>query len=108
MRKLLTMTVVLMATAATAPAQIAEGDQHWALRAEGHQSGRAKASHVDAAIAAYQRAVTQNPSDLEARWKLLRGLRFKGSYVASTSDEKKQIYTAAKKAGAETLSLLDR
>ncbi len=107
MRRVLAISVVLLA-AGSAPAQIAEGDQHWALRAEGHQSGRAKALHVDAAIAAYQRAVAQNPNDLEGRWKLLRGLRFKGSYVASTNDEKRQIYTAAKKAGEETLSLLDR
>ncbi|HEY8133734.1 MAG TPA: hypothetical protein VII12_17780 [Thermoanaerobaculia bacterium] len=108
MRKLLAMTLVLVATAAAAPAQVAEGDQHWAVRAEGHQSGRAKATHIDAAIAAYQRAVAQKPNDLEARWKLLRALRFKGAYVASTSDEKKQVYTTAKKAGAETLALLDR
>ncbi len=94
--------------AASAPAQIAEGDQHWAVRAEGHQSGRAKATHVDAAISAYQHAVTQNPNDLEARWKLLRGLRFKGTYVATSNDEKKQIYSNAKKAGEEALSLIDR
>lgn len=108
MRKLLAMTVVLVATAAAAPAQIAEGDQHWAARAEGHQSGRAKATHVDAAIAAYQRAVAQNPNDLEARWKLLRALRFKGAYVASSKDEKKPIYTTAKKAGEDALALVDR
>jgi hypothetical protein len=108
MRKLLAMTVVLVATAAAAPAQIAEGDQHWAARAEGHQSGRAKATHVDAAIAAYQRAVAQNPNDLEARWKLLRALRFKGAYVASSNDEKKPIYTTAKKAGEDALALVDR
>jgi len=108
MRKLLVMTIVLVATAAAGPAQVAEGDQHWAARAEGHQSGRAKATHIDAAIAAYQRAVAQNPNDLEARWKLLRALRFKGAYVASTSDEKKQVYTTAKKAGEDTLALLDR
>jgi len=108
MRKLLAMTVVLLATAAVAPAQIAEGDQHWAARAEGHQSGRAKAMHTDAAIAAYQRAVAQNPNDVEARWKLLRALRFKGAYVAATNDEKKKIYSTAKTAGEEALSLLDR
>jgi len=108
MRKLLAMTVVLLATAAAAPAQVSEGDQHWAARAEGHQSGRAKPAQVDAAIAAYQRAVAQSPNDLEARWKLLRALRFKGAYVGSSNDEKKQIYSTAKKAGEETLTLLDR
>lgn len=89
-------------------AQLTEGDTQWAARAEGHQGGRAKAAHADAAIAAYEKAVAQDPNNLEARWKLLRALRFKGAYVASTKDEKKQIYTRGKKAGEEALALVDR
>ncbi len=108
MKRAIVVSAVLLATAGWAPAQVAEGDQSWGLRAEGHQSGRAKATHVDTAIAAYQRAVGQNPNDLEARWKLLRTLRFKGQYVAATSDEKKQVYSTAKKAGDEALALIDR
>lgn len=106
MRKLLAIATILAAT--TIQAQVADGDAQWALRAEGHQSGRAKATHVDAAITAYQRAVAQNPNDLEARWKLLRTMRFKGQYVAATSDEKKQIYAAAKKEGEAALALIDK
>ena len=106
MRKLFAIAAVLFA--ATAHAQTAEGDAQWLLRAEGHQGGRAKAPHVDAAIAAYQRAITQSPNDLEARWKLLRTLRFKGQYVAATNDEKKQIYSAAKKEGEAALALIDK
>lgn len=106
MRNLLAISALLIA--ATASAQLSEGDQHWAMRAEGHQSGHAKPLHVDAAIAAYQRAVSQNPNDLEARWKLLRTMRFKGAYVANSNDEKKKIYASAKTVGEETLSLLDR
>ncbi len=108
MRKLLAISALLLAAALSAPAQLAEGDQQWAARAEGHQSGRARPGHVDAAISAYQRAVAQNPNDVEARWKLLRGLRFKGAYVAASPEEKKRIYAAAKTAGEEALSLLDR
>src|SRR5213078_4656089 len=101
MRKLLILAALFIAAAGQA--QIAEGDAEWAKRAEGHEGGHAKAAHADAAIAAYQRAVAQNPNDLEARWKLLRTIRFKGAYVASSSDEKKQIYSTAKKAGEDTL-----
>ena len=108
MPNVIAISALLIGLAAAASAQVADGDQHWALRAEGHQSGHAKAPHVDAAIAAYQRAVTQNPNDLEARWKLLRAIRFKGAYVASSSDEKKQIYSTAKKAGEDTLAVVDR
>jgi tetratricopeptide (TPR) repeat protein len=108
MRKRFAIFVIALATSAGASAQIAEGDQHWAARAEGHQSGHAKPAQIDAAIAAYQRAVAQNPNDLEARWKLLRAIRFKGAYVATSNDEKRQIYAAAKKAGEETLALVDK
>ncbi len=106
MRKLFAIAVVLVA--ASAHAQVAEGDAQWLLRAEEHQSGRAKAAHVDAAIAAYQRAVAQNPNDLEARWKLLRTVRFKGSYVAASNDEKKQIYNEGKKEGEAALALVNK
>ncbi len=94
--------------AAAALAQVAEGDQHYALRAEGHTGGRAKAAQVDAAIAAYQRAVSANANDVDARWKLLRAYRFKGAYVAASNDEKKKIYAEAKTAGEGALALLDR
>lgn len=94
--------------ASTALAQLADGDAAWAQRSEGHQSGRAQASHADAAIAAYQKAAAQDPNDLEARWKLLRALRFKGAYVAQSNDEKKAVYAQAKKAGEDALAVVDR
>lgn len=104
MRKI---SVVLLLVASAALAQVGEGDQHYAARAEGHAGGRAKAAQIDAAIAAYQRAATASPKDLEPRWKLLRAYRFKGAYVASTNDEKKKVYSDAKKAGEGALALLD-
>lgn len=98
----------LTMVASAALAQIAEGDQHWAVRAEGHVGGKAKPAHVDAALAAYQRAVAANPNDLEARWKLLRAYRFKGAYVASTADDKKKVYGDAKKAGEGALAVVNK
>src|ERR1044072_1585278 len=98
-------TLLLLLVAATATAQIPEGDQYFARRAEGHQGGRAQAAPIDAAIAASQRAVAQNPNDLEARWKLLRAIRFKGAYVAANNEAKKIVYGQAKKAGQEAVAL---
>jgi len=106
MRNIL-IALALSMTASAALAQVAEGDQHYAARAEGHVGGRAKPAHIDAAIAAYQRAVAANPKDLEAHWKLLRAYRFKGAYVAASNDDKKVVYGAAKKAGEAALALLD-
>jgi len=108
MRKIVLVASVIAAFALTAAAQISEGDQHWNARAEGHAGGRAKAVQIDAAIAAYRKAVTAEPNNLEARWKLLRAIRFKGAYVASTNDEKKAIYTIAKNDGEAAISVVNR
>ena len=57
MRKIMLVASLISAFALAAAAQISEGDQHWNARAEGHQGGHAKAAQIDAAIAAYQKAV---------------------------------------------------
>jgi tetratricopeptide (TPR) repeat protein len=108
MRNIIVASAILMATAVSTPAQIAEGDPQWARRSEGHQSGHAQPAQIEAAIAAYQRAVTQNPNDIEARWKLLRAIRFKGAYVAANNEEKKKVYAQAKTAGEEAFVVVDR
>lgn len=109
MRKMtMTLVIVSLFVAAIALGQVAEGDQHWALRAEGQVAGHAKAAQIDAAIAAYQKAVAANPNDLEARAKLLRSLRFKGQYVAASDDDKKKVYGDAKKAGEDALAAVGR
>ena len=102
------IAAIVLLLALPLAAQVAEGDRHFASRAQGSQHGRAKAEPVNAAIAAYQRAVAANPNDLEARWKLLRAMRFKGAYVAANNEEKKVIYGAAKKAGEEALAVVNR
>ncbi|HEX7152960.1 MAG TPA: hypothetical protein VF618_15840 [Thermoanaerobaculia bacterium] len=102
------MIATLLLAATPLVAQMPEGDQHWQQRHEGQQHGRAKATHIDAAIAAYSRAVAASPNDLEARWKLLRAYRFKGAYVAASNDEKKQVYGQAKKLGAEALAVAEK
>ena len=105
MRRILAILLAVLATPLLA--QVADGDQHWNARAEGSQNGHAKAEHINAAITAYEKAVAANPNDLDARWKLLRSYRFKGQYVAVSTDEKKAIYGTAKKAGDAALALVD-
>ena len=108
MRKAILSSLFMILAVVTASAQTADGDQHWSARAEGRQGGHAKATAVDAAIAAYQKAIAQNPNDLEARWKLLRAMRFRGAYVAQSNDEKKRAFAMGKSAGEQALSVLDR
>lgn len=100
--------LLVLLLALPALAQIADGDRHWAGRAEGAQGGRAQAGPIDAAIAAYQRAVAENPNDLVAHGRLLRAYRYKGAYVAASADEKKKIYGAAKKAGEQAIAATNK
>ena len=79
--------------------QVPEGDRHWNARHDGLAS-------VDAAIAAYQRAVAQNPNDFVAHARLLRAYRFKGAYIARTAEDKKKIYGVAKAAGQKAIRAL--
>ena len=97
-------TALALLLAFPAAAQVADGDRHFAGRAEGAQGRHAKAGPIDAAIAAYQRAVAQDGNDLDAHWKLLRAYRYKGAYVAANNEQKKQIYDAAKIAGQKALA----
>jgi tetratricopeptide (TPR) repeat protein len=108
MRKIMLVAAVIAAFAFPAAAQVSDGDQHWNARAEGHVGGRAKAAPIDAAIAAYQKAVAQDPNNLEARWKLLRAMRFKGAYVGATNVEKKNIYAGAKAVGESAIAIVNR
>lgn len=98
---------VLLLLATPALAQVAEGDRHYAARAEGATGARAKAEHIDAAIAAYQRALAANANDIDAHWKLLRAYRFKGAYVAANTEQKKQIYGLAKSAGEKAMTAVN-
>jgi tetratricopeptide (TPR) repeat protein len=98
------IAVVLLVLAVPLLAQTAEGDRQYAARAAGSRGGRAVAGPIDAAIAAYQRAIAQNPNDIDAHAKLLRAYRFKGAYVAANNEEKKKIYALAKTAGQAALA----
>ncbi|MFP5245349.1 MAG: hypothetical protein ACLGH0_01550 [Thermoanaerobaculia bacterium] len=89
-------------------AQVADGDRHYANRAEGATGTVAKAGPIDAAIAAYQKAIAANANDIEAHARLLRALRYKGAYVATSVEQKKQIYGLAKTAGEKALAAVGR
>lgn len=102
--------LALLALPFAAPAQdpLAAGDAAWARRAEGHQGGRAQAGPIDEAVAAYERAVRQQPDRLEAQWKLLRALHFKGEYVAGSQEVKKQVFGRGRDLAEAALGRLAR
>jgi tetratricopeptide (TPR) repeat protein len=73
---------------------VAVGDAAWARRADGHQGERAAAGPIGEAVAAYERAVKAKPDRLEAYWKLLRALHYKGDYVVpiEAREERQKVF----------------
>lgn len=79
------LCAALLLTAFPLSAQdpLARGDAAWGRRAQGQ---------INEAIAAYEQALRADPANLDASWKLLRALHFKGEYVARTAEEKQKIF----------------
>ncbi|HTG35878.1 MAG TPA: hypothetical protein VLB76_23375 [Thermoanaerobaculia bacterium] len=98
MRPILTLLLFLSLSthlaAQTDP--IAAGDAAWARRADGQQGARAIPGPVDEAIAAYERAVKEQPERLEGTWKLLRALHFKGDFTTNSNDAKQKAFARGK------------
>ena len=87
---------------------IAAGDAAWARRAEGHQGDRALPGPVNEAIAAYERAVKEQPDRLEGAWKLLRALHYKGEYATSAREGKQQVFARGKEVAEAAIDRLAR
>ncbi len=77
---------------ATTAELIATGDAAWSRRSTGHQGSRAAAEPIQEAIEAYRQALEQDPQDLEARWKFLRALYFKGEFVLTDKDARLSLF----------------
>src|SRR5258708_32112163 len=108
MRKMLIVAIAVIGFTLPSFGQVSEGDQHWNARAEGHQGGRAKAGQVDAAIAAHRKAGAQEPNNLEARGKLLRAGRIKGTYGGATRGGEKASHGVATNEGDAAMGVANR
>jgi len=87
---------------------VAAGDAAWSRRAEGHQGGRALVGPIDQAIAAYERAVKEQPERLEASWKLLRALYFKGELATEGKEGKQKLFARGKVVAEAALDRLGK
>jgi tetratricopeptide (TPR) repeat protein len=89
---------------------MARGDAAWSRRAEGHAAGtgRAAAGPIGEAIAAYERALHQQPDRLDVYWKLLRAEHFRGELVAATREAKQAVFGAARDVAEAGLERLGR
>ena len=55
-------------------------------RQEGRVGARASTGPINPAIAGYEAAASRDPDSVEARWKLMRALYFKGDYTGLDED----------------------
>jgi tetratricopeptide (TPR) repeat protein len=104
----LSALLLLAALPLVAADPVAVGDAAWARRAEGHQGDRAAPGAVDQAIAAYQRALQEQPDRLEAVWKLLRALHYKGDYAVQGREGKQQVFSRGREVFEAALERIGR
>lgn len=110
MRRPATALVFFLSTAVVSAQTdpIAVGDAAWGRRAEGHQGARALPGPVDEAIAAYERAVREQPDRVEGAWKLARALHYKGEYATGTREGKQKVFDRGRQVAEAGLDRLAR
>ncbi len=89
----LSLALLLPSLATGAQANLlALGDAAWARRAEGYANYRAAPGPIADAIEGYQSALRAQPTNLEARWKLLRAIQFMGRFVAEGREQRREVF----------------
>lgn len=91
-----------------AAAAVAEGDSHYDRRAEGAHGAVPDPAPVEAAMAAYRRAVTLDPQSLEARTGLLRAIFFRGGFCDMGPGHQVKLFEEAKRLAEETVQGLEK
>ena len=86
---------------------VAEGDRWYARRQEGRSGAVASAGPINQAIASYDKA-TQDPGFIEARWKLVRALYFKGAYTGLDEDSRKAVFQKAKRVAEDAIAIMNQ
>ena len=71
---------------------IADGDNRYSQRADGHLGSRARPEPIQQAVDAFTAALESEPDNLEARWKLLRALYFQGEFVLDNDDARLALF----------------
>lgn len=100
--------LLLTALPLAAQDSISAGDAAWARRAEGHQGDRAAAGPIGEAVAAYERAVKEQPDRLEGYWKLLRALHYQGDYAVHSKEGKQKVFGRGREVVEAALGRIER
>ena len=101
MKRLFTIALFSIFAVTLTAATIQDGDGWWAKRAEGATGAVAALEPIDHAIAAYREVLGKAPSSVEARWKLMRALYFRGRYTGRSEAQQQDIYGEMIRIGEE-------
>ena len=86
---------------------VERGDRFYAERGESNDGrGRAEPQRILAAIEAYEEALVQAPSNLEARWKTMAALFFAGDFASSNEEAAHAFYDRGRALGEEGIALV--
>ncbi|MGE5412868.1 MAG: hypothetical protein ACM3NW_01740 [Syntrophomonadaceae bacterium] len=85
---------------------VAQGDAWYLKRQDGRVGVKASPGPINQAIALYDKA-TADPHYVEARWKLMRALYFKGVYTGLDDDSRKAVFEKARRIGDDAITILD-
>ncbi len=86
---------------------VAEGDRLYLKRQDGRFGTKASVGPINQAIASYDRAA-EAPDLVEARWKLVRALYFKGVYTGLNPEARKAVFVKARRVSEDAIGILNR
>jgi hypothetical protein len=86
---------------------VVQADRLYLRRQDGRVGARASVGPINQAIALYEQA-TQAPDFVEARWKLVRALYFKGAYTGLDADSRKAVFVKARRIAEDAIGVLNR
>jgi hypothetical protein len=86
---------------------VVAGDRAYSRRQDGRVGAVASPRLIAEAIAAYQTAA-EAPDNLEARWKLLRALYFKGVYTGLDEESRRAVFAKGRLVSDDAIGILAR
>ncbi len=101
MKSALLLTLLSLAHFSFTQNTLQEGIDFYNNRAEGHMGTKAKAEHIDRAIAKLTIAYKNPAYEEKAGAYLIRCYNYKGRFVATTEKEKEVIFSKGKEIGEE-------
>jgi tetratricopeptide (TPR) repeat protein len=101
------MIAAALLLAADLASLLAQGDAHYARRAEGAVGARAQPGEVERAIDSYRAALAADPGSNLARARLIRAVFFRTSFCEAPNDVRRRLLAEARDVANEGVRRVD-